>query len=475
MTGTAGVSINPLPTAFNVTGGGAYCSGGTGVVVGLSGSVGATNYQLMYAGAAIGLPVAGTGAAISFGLQTSAGVYTVVATTVATGCTNNMTGSATVTINPLPNTYTVIGGGGYCTGGAGVHVGLTSSDAGVSYQLQRGGVNTGAPLAGTGLALDFGLQTVAGSYTVIGTNATTGCFTNMAGSVMVSINPLPPVFIVSGGGSYCAGGAGVAVNLSGSTVGVNYQLYVGLVATGGPVAGTGVPITFGPQTIGGVYTAVATNTTTLCTSNMTGSATIVVNPLPTVYSMTGGGAYCSGGTGVPVGLSGSDVGVNYQLFRGGVATGGAVAGTGAALNFGLQTIAGSYTVVATNPATSCTSNMSGTATVSINALPNAYVINSGGITSYCSGSAGVTINLGGSDLGVNYQLFLGGVAVGSPVAGTGAPITFGPQTGGGTYTAVGTNTTTGCFNNMTGSVTITVNPLPTAFSVTGTGGFKWFY
>ena len=79
-----------------------------------------------------------------------------------------MTGSATVSVSALPTAYSVTGGGSYCSGGIGVVIGLSNSQTGVNYQLQRNGVNTGAPVAGTGAALNFGNQTVAGTYTVIG-------------------------------------------------------------------------------------------------------------------------------------------------------------------------------------------------------------------------------------------------------------------------------------------------------------------
>ena len=36
---------------------------------------------------------------------------------------------------------------------------------------------------------------------------------------------------------------------------------------------------------------------------------------PTLYSVTGGGPYCSGGSGVAVGLSNSEIGVTYQIGR----------------------------------------------------------------------------------------------------------------------------------------------------------------
>ena len=108
------------------------------------------------------------------------------------------------------------------------------------------------------------------------------------------------------------------------------------------------------------------------TACVSGSGTInaeVISP-PAAYSLTGGGSYCSGGSGVAVGLANSDTGVNYQLRIDGQVSGSVVAGTGAALDFGLQTAAGAYTVTAVN-SSGCTTSMSGNATVSINALPNA--------------------------------------------------------------------------------------------------------
>ncbi|PWU15412.1 MAG: hypothetical protein C5B50_15495 [Verrucomicrobia bacterium] len=96
LTGNAVVTVNALPTAFNVTGGGAFCSGGLGVSVGLDNSGSGINYQLLRNGAPVGSPLAGTGSALSFGPQTNGGTYTVVATSGSTSCSNNMSGSATV-------------------------------------------------------------------------------------------------------------------------------------------------------------------------------------------------------------------------------------------------------------------------------------------------------------------------------------------------------------------------------------------
>ncbi len=468
MSGTATVVVNPLPTVFTVTGGGGYCTGGTGVPVGLNGSTSGVNYQLFNGTTSVGAAVAGSGAAISFGLQTTTGSYSVVATNASTGCVNNMSGSVTVSINPLPTSFSVTGGGGYCAGGSGVPVGLSGSVVGTNYQLYNGGTLVGAA-SGTGGAISFGLQLVAGVYTVVGTNGLTGCSNNMSGSVTITINPLPTVYTLTGGGNYCAGGTGVVVGLSGSQSGVGYQLYNGGIAMGSPVAGTGGAISFGPQTTAGTYTAVAVNTSTTCAINMTGSATIAINPLPVVYGVTGGGGYCAGSTGVHVGLASSNSGISYQLMSGS-AVGAPLSGTGATLDFGIFTTPGSYTVVATNTGSGCTNTMGGSAVVAVNAVPAPFTLNSAG-TSYCAGGAGVVFGLGGSATGVNYQLYVGGLATGSVVAGTGSAISFGPQTTPGIYTAKAVDATTGCSSNMTGSITININPLPALFAVTGGGNY----
>ncbi len=123
-------------------------------------------------------------------------------------------------------------------------------------------------------------------------------------------------------------------------MGVDYELYRAATPTGNVVAGTGAAISFGNQTTAGNYTVVATNASTTCQNNMTGSVSITIDPLPTAYNVTGGGNYCAGGAGLPVGLDDSDAGIDYELYLDGTATGNVVAGTGAAISFGNQTTGG---------------------------------------------------------------------------------------------------------------------------------------
>ncbi len=281
-TATVTVTVNTVPDTFTVTGGGSFCGGGTGVPVGLSGSQPGFHYRLYCSSVPVGTFVSGTGSAFSFGPQVISGLYTVVATDPATGCTRNMAGSALLTITAGPAIVTVTGGGPFCTGGPGSHVGLTGSAIGVDYQLYRDTVAVGAPVPGPGFALDFGPQSVPGIYKVIGTFAGTSCSSNMAGTATVSINSLPSVFNVTGGGDYCKYGTGVHIGLDGSQIGVHYQAWMAGTPMGGSVIGLATPLDLGLFTTAGTYSVTGTFSATGCVSNMAGSALVVIDSLPVI-------------------------------------------------------------------------------------------------------------------------------------------------------------------------------------------------
>ena len=93
---------------------------------------------------------------------------------------------------------------------------------------------------------------------------------------------------------------------------------------------------------------------------------ITVNGLPATFNVTGGGTYCAiGGTGVEVGLNGSQVGVDYTLYLNGSTTGNTVPGTGSPISFGNQMYAGTYAVIGENTTITCSNTMNGQADVTI--------------------------------------------------------------------------------------------------------------
>ncbi|MBM3418266.1 MAG: hypothetical protein FJY17_05015, partial [Bacteroidetes bacterium] len=77
-----------------------------------------------------------------------------------------------------------------------------------------------------------------------------------------------------------------------------------------------------------------------------GSAQVLaqVESYPLYQMVVGGGGICSGQIGVPVGLSGSQTGIRYDLLINGTTTGITLMGTGGPLNFGFVNDTGRYSV-----------------------------------------------------------------------------------------------------------------------------------
>lgn len=74
----------------------------------------------------------------------------------------------------------------------------------------------------------------------------------------------------------------------------------------------------------------------------------------------------------------------------------------------------------------------------LNFTPLVYFVQGGG--GYCEGGSGIEVSLDGSDVDVNYELFLDNVSTGIIVAGTGSSISFGLQTETGIYSITGYST-----------------------------------
>ncbi|MDY0077635.1 MAG: PKD domain-containing protein, partial [Bacteroidales bacterium] len=537
-TNSVTVTVNPLPTPFTVTGGGEYCNGGGGLAVGLNGSQLGVNYQLLRNGSNIGASVAGTGAAISFGNHTNAGLYTVHATNSTTTCERTMTGSTSIAVNPLPvasagvdksinhGTSTTLNGSASsgtspwtyswtpinrinsgantstpvtenlftttafdltvtdakgCTDTDQMQVIVLGNPLSVNASVNNSTICSGATaqLSATGsggnLIYTYSWSSNPAGWTsteqnpVINPTVTTDYtvtindgYNTATSSVNVFVNPLATVYNVTGGGSYCSGDAGVAVGLSNSEIGVNYQLYRNGTSVGSAVSGTGSPISFGLQTGAGSYTVKATTAITGCENDMAATVDVNTLPLPNVYTMTGGGSYPQGGIGVIVGITNSQIGVNYQLLLNGNDIGAAVAGTGSPLDFGYQTGAGVYTAIGIDAVTGCDIEMSSTATVIINPYPSIFHVYGGG--SICAGSS-VEVGLDGSEIGVAYTLSRNGTSVLVGIPGTGDSLHFGSFSTQGIYTVRAQNISTGLTRNMDGNAEIIVNPLPIPYSL----------
>jgi len=262
---------------------------------------------------------------------------TVVVTT-AGGCSATPSTTYVNLIAP-PTIYSVTGGGSYCSGGSGLPVGLSNSTIGINYQLQLNGVNNGATVAGTGSAISFGTKTVAGTYTVIATNA--NCSISMSGNAVIAITPNNTITRTSAVNSdsqtRCINTA--ITNITYSTVGATGATFSGLPSgvTGNWTSNV-VTISGTPNSIGGSpFNYIVTLTGGCGTVTATGS--ITVNPVHTITAASNQNA-CQNSAITAI-----------TMTLGGGATGATVTGLPSGVNYAVSgntlTISGTPTVLGT--------------------------------------------------------------------------------------------------------------------------------
>jgi hypothetical protein len=402
---TATVTVDPSPQAGAITGASVLCPTTT----------------IMLADTSAG----GTWSSLSAVIATisTSGIVSGLAagtTTISYAVTNSCgTAAATrlITVNPMPAAGTITGTTTLCPSAGTM---LTDAAAGGTWATADAGIAT---ISTSGL-----LNGIAPGSSMVYYSVTNSCGTAVD-SVMIVVNPLPYAGTVSGAAMICATDT------------------ISFTATVGTGVWSSVPVGIAAIDATGLVTGMSAGTATIsyAVTNSCGTAAatslIIVNPLPVAYSITGGGAYCEGATGLDLGLSGSDTGVNYQLYYGSAPAGSFLPGTGSPIDFGNYSDTGAYIVIATNPATSCAAVMTGTATVAVNPVvsPSVSLISSATNDTVCIGTTmtftAVAVN--GGLLPV-YQWSING----SPVATTGNIYSYIP--GNGDIVSVELNSSNPC-------------------------------
>lgn len=115
---------------------------------------------------------------------------------------------------------------------------------------------------------------------------------------------------------------------------------------------------------------------------------------PQQFEMTGGGEICEGSSGLEIGIDGSQVGVDYELFNNNVSTEIIVAGTGQAISFGLIITEGNYSAIGTND--NCFVEMIGEPYIVVNQLPN-QLSRPDGLTGVCNNGENEYTTTGGEE------------------------------------------------------------------------------
>jgi len=202
-----------------------------------------------------------------------------------TSSNNGATWSAAGSI--LGNVFGVTGVFNSCTGNVDLYITANTTNAkpNTLYRISDLNVTAGSPanITNNGLALNtFG--------TLLATAATNTAFGGVAFTPGTTLTT-PSLYNVTGGNT-CFG-SDISIGLSNSETGINYEFKKDGV-TISTLPGTGVPLSFGNQSDAGVYSVVATNPLTGCTSNMVGSS--VINALPSVNITASSSSICAGET-----------------------------------------------------------------------------------------------------------------------------------------------------------------------------------
>ena len=214
----------------------------------------------------------------------SAGQYTCGLPWVKFGATNTVTHAlSTTVVNNSASAFTGISSAlpsatltpstAVCAGSsASLSVLTLSGDAPLSFSWSPSGTLSSAT--------DTTVIATPGSITTYTLTVTDGNGFTGTATTSVSVNPLPISYEITGSGTYCSSLPGRHIGLSWSDTGIRYQLYLNdTVLVGAPLNGVNDTLDFGLDTAG-IYTVVATDTTTGCTSVMEGFA--IVTAIPTV-------------------------------------------------------------------------------------------------------------------------------------------------------------------------------------------------
>ncbi len=348
------LSVNALPTDKTVSSLVSSVCGGSGTRIEVLLSSVGVNYQLRNNAdnSLIGAPVAGTGATISLATGNLAinTTYNVLATTLATGCSLQMSIIPIVNLSPLPVVQTVSAPGStsYCLGTPNVTVQLNNSEVGFSYELYKNGIASGTINAGTGAALDY-LNLDAGVYTVYSYfTATPACGTFMSGSVTVIVNTPTVISVQPTALQTLCESSVLNLSVSATGTGLSYQWNKdGTPIFGATASSYNIPVLVSADA--GTYTVEVTsggvcgNTVTSSDAvvNVNIAAVITTQPLPATQTL------CLGSV-LPLNVVANGSGpLSYQWKKNGVNISGATTDTYSLASVGIGD-GGNYSVEVTS-------------------------------------------------------------------------------------------------------------------------------
>jgi hypothetical protein len=412
VSGSATVVVNPLPAA-SISGTTAVCQNAAAPSVTFTGSNGTAPYSFVYrinGGSALSIATS-SGNSVSIAVPTGGAgtfVYSLVSVTDAsnTACSKVASGSATVTINPLP-AASVSGTTAVCQNAAQPAIVLTGSNGTApytfTYSINGGTTQTISTSSGNSVSVNVPTN-AAGLFTYTLTSvrdaSSTSCLAAASGSASVTVNELPTAS-VSGNTTVCQNSASPVITFTGSGGAAPYT-FIYRVNGGGnqsvtTTSGNSVTVSVPTSAFGSfVYTllSVRDGSSTACLNAASGTATVVVNQLPTA-SISGNTAVCQNTTAPLITFAGSGgtapYTFTYRINGGANQTVTTTIGNTVSVA-APTTTSGSFTYslisVQDGSSTACTSSSNGSVTVTVFSLPDAAVISTSD-PHLCNGSQGM--------------------------------------------------------------------------------------
>ncbi len=394
------------------------CKGQNNVFYSVPSVSGATSYTWKFSGTGASFSSTSNSLYINFSSIATNGTLSVVANNA---CGASSARSLSISVNDIPSTVSVSGGGTVCNSTT-----ITAS-GGAGGTMYFQGTNSN----GTSFATLSSSQTITSSGTYY-FRAYNSCGWSTKGSATVNIGTIPAAVTVPGGGNFCNA---VILNASGGAGGNIY--FQGINSNG---TSTAKPSSSQTVTTSGTYYFRAYNS---CGWGQQGSVTVTVNYDPSAVSVSGGGPVCNSAT---ITASGGAGGTMY--FQGTNSN-----GTSTATPSSSQTVtsSGTYYFRAYN---SCGWGSQGSTTVTINTVPS--VVSGSGSGTFCNNA---TITASGGSGGTIY--FQGTTSGGTSLT---TPSTSQSVNASGTYYFRPYNS---CSWGTQGSVNVIINTIPGAVSISG--------
>ncbi|MEY4891841.1 MAG: hypothetical protein RIQ34_453 [Bacteroidota bacterium] len=299
VSGFATVTVNPLPTA-SIAGTTSVCQNAPAPNVSFTGSGGTAPYTFNYSingGPLQQVISAANGIGTVAAPTATPGTYTYALFSVTDGsstlCAQNQTGNVVVIVNPLP-TASIAGTTAVCQSAAQPTVTFTGASGTAPYTFNYnidGGTNQ-TVVTTTGNSITVSVPTATpGTFTYnlisVTDASSTICSQNQSGSAIITVNPLPTASI-AGTINVCQNATAPLITFTGATgtapYTFSYNINGGVAQTVTTAAGNSATVA-APTGVAGTFVynliSVTDASSTICTQNQTGSATVLVYPLPT--------------------------------------------------------------------------------------------------------------------------------------------------------------------------------------------------